>query len=874
MNYRRITAVIMTVLVLVTAVSCSGNKAENTGNPISIYRTSYDTLTQEAIKLFRENYKNKVKESIFGNMDEYHVQITSELLNGGGPDVIIIDPSFQGTEKLVRDGAFMDIDGLAGSKQGFTMLGCNEKVMNGMLYDGKRYLVPISYSVHALVTTKKILETGNLSLNENKLSISSLLEAVGKKSGNSPIKYSLGSLFSFTDMLTGNGINGRDICSGSGGLDDKTFGDMLKSYKELYKAAYKEAGGPDRLLQDKTCAFVCADDASNPGALLKDYSDGRYGNEVLKTYNIESSKGGVYAKPQMLAGINKNCKNPEAAINFIKILLDKKIQSGEAVLYTPVNKDAYGAKIGGYKEDGKTTDMASAVEALGNNITGSAYIDYDIGKIINDGVKRYLDGGKTAEETAAGIKSAIKEYLDAKNAAKPASTSMDQSGSSNGTDQSGSADDTNSPVNENNSGNTSDANDSEDSDGENENHLSMYLFFGSGEAADAVRKYNLFSLGVEIESETANDKEEFTNKLTTSILAGNGPDIIVAAPKMMPSVSNMVKSGIFTDLNPLIKNDPEFKLDNYYKSVCDSGVYRGKRYYIPYRFILPALYTTDEVLKQNNIQVDENNWTWDKVLEIVNRLKVESGSEGKLLFSKLEFGDVLRSADPFINYDQKKSSFNSEKFINLLNIYKQIYPYVCPQEEYEKYGDRYTFLQSGKGIFLSERGSCEESFGSNSAFLYSMKQKSRLLPMPSDKSRKRVAEANEIIGINAGCKNKEDAFQYIKVLLDQSLTDPVFNDIPVSKKAVRDIEGYFISKGTEAAYLEDNSGNRIPGAPILQSHIDKLNSWLLNIDRCNTVDTSINSIIDEQVKEFLAGQQTAEQTAKTIDDKVSIFLNE
>ena len=862
MNYRQITAFIMTILVLVTAVSCSGNKTKDTGNPIRIYHTSYDTLTQEAIKLFRENYKNKVKESIFGNMDEYHVQITSELLNGGGPDVIIIDPSFQGTEKLVRDGAFMDIDGLAGSKQGFTMLGCNEKVMNGMLYDGKRYLVPISYSVHALVTTKKILETGNLSLNENKLSISSLLEAVGKKSGNSPIKYSLGSLFSFTDMLTGNGINGRDICSGSGGLDDKTFGDMLKSYKELYKAAYKEAGGPDRLLQDKTCAFVCADDASNPGALLKDYSDGRYGNEVLKTYNIESSKGGVYAKPQMLAGINKNCKNPEAAINFIKILLDKKIQSGEAVLYTPVNKDAYGAKIGGYKEDGKTTDMASAVEALGNNITGSAYIDYDIGKIINDGVKEYLDGGKTAEETAAGIRSAIKEYLDAESAAKPASTSTDQSGSSNGTDNSGGP------------GSTSDTNSSSGSGSESENRLSMYLYDRSSEAADAIRRYNLFSLGAEIESEITKNKEEFTNKLTASILAGNGPDIIVADPGLIPSVSNMAKSGIFTDLNPLIKRNPEFKPDDYYGPVYDSGVYGGKRYYIPYRFTLPVLFTTDEVLKQNNIQVDENNWTWDKVLEIVNQLEEESGGEGKFLFSELDFNDMLRSTDSFINYDRKKSSFNTKEFIELLNIFKQIHPYVCTQEEYEKYGDNLTFLQSGKGIFLKDEGSFVQSFGNNSIFLYTMKQEARFLPMLSVKSMRRVVDANEIVGINEGCKNKEDAFKYIKVLLDKSLSDPLYRSFPVSKKAVHDIEDSFITRGTEAAYIQDNSGTQIPGVPILQSHVDKLNNWLLNIDRCNTADTSINDIISEQVKGYLDGQQTAEQTAKTIDEKVSVFLNE
>lgn len=837
----RTITIILIISCVFIMVSCSNDVKEDSGYPIRVYLSPYDEIMMEAVGLFRKNHATEINEAVFSDMNEYYEQTVSELLKGGGPDIILIDPLSRDTDKLIQEGVFLDINELIKNDPDFTTSVYHEIAINGIEYNNKKYMVPISYSAQAFVSTEQIMDNTGIDITGNRLS-SSQLQEIAEKAVNSAGRQIIDSSFTFCDMLTGNGIGGRHFYTGSEDFYEKELADMLRTYKALYKRINMEANDPGQLLIDGKCIFIHIDDVTNPDTLLKDYAEKKYGDNRLRLYSLASEQGEVYAVPRIMAGINKNCKNPDAAYNFIKTLLDKNIQSMESFMYTPVNLEAYRTKLSKNMNNRRAEEIAEEIKILQENITGEAYMDYGIEMVLNNGIKEYMEDKKTIEETIINIRNSMN-----------GSTDEDMTGN-----KGVSSDESTSSLQDNSGSDVI----------EDINKLKMIIYYSkTQEAVDAVRRYNLFSSGCEIDVETIRDKDTFTNKLTTSIMAGTGSDIIVTDPELLPSINNMIRNGMFEDLNTLIENDPEFEPDDYFKQVFDNGLYGGKRYYIPFRYMMPVLFTTDEILGQNNISIDESDWTWDRALEIADRLE-------KFLFSELDFYDILRSSEPFIDYEQRVSRFNSKEFIKLLEIYEKIHPFICTPEELEKYEDGSMLLQSGKGIFLYDEGSFVQLFGNNSLFEHLMNQEARMISMPTvTKGKQAFVEADLIVGINAACKYKEDAYKYMKILINKSLTDPLYRTMPVHKESYNNIKNHYITNGEASGYISI-SGNPIRGIPILDSHINLLDRWVVNIQRCSITDTSVKDIIDEQVYKYLDGAISADKAAKIIDEKISIFLNE
>ena len=839
---KRIISLILIILILITLASCSGDEKKDTGAALKVYRSVYDILTPEALKIFKETNKTKIEEVSIAS-EEYYSQLSSELLNGEGPDIILIDPLSPRTEELLEKGVFLDITKLTDDKG---LSSCNQKIMDGMLIGNKRFLLPICYTTNTLVGLKKTIDGLKADVTDNKIPLQILIDMADKNSKKASV---MDSSLTFSDFLLSSGVNGTAIYSEADGIDNGTFASLLNTYKTITKGMSKGVGDPRRLLIDKKCTFINVKDSTNPEKLLKDYSEDKYGNNEIIPISIASDKGEVYATPQLLAGINKNCKNPAAAMEFINILLSSEIQSMGSFLYTPVNKDAYEKKLKAYAKGGKTSKLAENVQKLQEDISGSVHISYDLQKLLNDKAKEFLDGKKTVEAILTDIRNSIRNSLSQSLPTKETASSSDSSTSS---------------IQQ-----TSDS--SEDTEKE---HLKMYLFLDMGPAIDAIKKYNLLSMGAKIDVECTKNSEEFTQKFTTSMLAGNGPDIIVAKPTLLPSISNMAKNGAFFDLNTFIKNDPEMKLTDFYKPVIDSGVIGGKRYFIPLNYMIPALVTTGEVLKKNNITIDEKNWTWDTVLDIVTQIK--NVDSDKFLFDQLTFRDMLTTTNPFYSLEKKTSDFNSKEFIQLLKIYKEIYPFICTQEEYEKYGHDFKYLLSGKGIFQNTHASYRDAWHYHSVYQMTMNHEAQFYPYPSKRDGP-YGRTGEIIGINAGCKNKEDAYKYLKILLNECLagkTEALYISTPSKKESHKNIINHFVNNGAEAGGIIDDSDQFRFGLPILDSHVKQMHNWIENINYCNVPDTSVDNIIDEQVEKYMLGQQTAEQTAKVIAQKVKIFLNE
>ena len=69
-----------------------------------------------------------------------------------------------------------------------------------------------------------------------------------------------------------------------------------------------------------------------------------------------------------------------------------------------------------------------------------------------------------------------------------------------------------------------------------------------------------------------------------------------------------MESGAFADLNEFLNQDEDFNQANYQKAVFDSGLYQGKRCYIPIGYAPGYFYTTQENCDRYHVTLPEDGF--------------------------------------------------------------------------------------------------------------------------------------------------------------------------------------------------------------------------------------------------------------------------
>ena len=86
-------------------------------------------------------------------------------------------------------------------------------------------------------------------------------------------------------------------------------------------------------------------------------------------------------------------------------------------------------------------------------------------------------------------------------------------------------------------------------------------------------------------------------------LGGDGPDILYLDNM---STRKLEKSDMLLDLKPFIEKDKDFKKENYNMKVIDAGLYNGQQVIMPLDYYVNQYITTEQLLKSNNIKLQDN----------------------------------------------------------------------------------------------------------------------------------------------------------------------------------------------------------------------------------------------------------------------------
>jgi multiple sugar transport system substrate-binding protein len=220
--------------------------------------------------------------------------------------------------------------------------------------------------------------------------------------------------------------------------------------------------------------------------------------------------------------------------------------------------------------------------------------------------------------------------------------------------------------------------------------------------------------------------------------------------------------------------------------------------------------------------------------------------------------------DHFIDTTNKKASFDSAEFKDLLTLAKSMVDSkVVAAEKLDSLN-----LFSARDIFRFE----DLLIAPQAEF----DGKGALYRAPSVIPNQGYSYRSELaLSINDKTKNKQEAWEFVKFVLSNEVqADHAMSGMPVNKSAFHQIQSMLkdpdIFKNAKVSINEKEIKLKAP----TPEEVDRLETFITGINSVQETDNKITSLVFTELAPFFSGQKSAEDVAKAIQSKVNTYLNE
>lgn len=435
-------SIILAILcaILLSFTSCDEYKIKS--NEKLKYYTSnaeddFSSLIKQYNKICLEKYDESYQIEIieFENNDDMCTKMSTEIMAGEGPDIISLNQNLP-FEKLIENEAFLDINSLINNdetKDKIELDEYNSFIMNVGVYDGKRYIVPLSYGMDVLVSTQERLKQFNVSGNNGETLTYSNVSVKFSPFFNSTTNYSFvsndsdtGLWFDHPMQLFSRFINSYiDFDNKSTFFTDDEFKDNLDIMREMVISTREDNSNAlfDDLYINRSLPLI-----TGKYAYYKSI-----GETPVVFRGLVKSDDIYSAFLEIGFAINNNTKLQEQAYAFIKYALSDDCQmricgakgnSLSASISFPLNNKAYEQlkytasrvtddddRIIGIDNDFISTYMKIADYVNQCTLYRDASHSYYNSSVIGDIVDKYLSGDISKEKFIRQLTAATEIYL-------------------------------------------------------------------------------------------------------------------------------------------------------------------------------------------------------------------------------------------------------------------------------------------------------------------------------------------------------------------------------------------------------------------------------------------------------------------------------
>jgi len=363
------------------------------------------------------------------------------------------------------------------------------------------------------------------------------------------------------------------------------------------------------------------------------------------------------------------------------------------------------------------------------------------------------------------------------------------------------------------------------------------------------------------------------------ILGNNAPDIVFASGRQMDNLSG---KGAFVDLNPYLSKDKEFRED-LIPGILTPREIDGKLYQLASGVKITGLSG-----KAKNLPTVEE-WTPEVFFTLLDSAE-KSGIAAIADTYRAQMKGFLigKNLSSFVDFENAVCTFDSEQFITTLRYLKDL-------PENRTVGGEVQDLRKGyreDTVLLDPNSSIGSFMNLMNLRVQFNEEEIAYLGIPTPDGGIPVLSLGDSFAITADSPVKEGAWEFIRYILEEERMHygSSLAFLPVTKTNIRlqaeaEGESYYMYSLDRAAPnivrwngvdVPEYDSTRIIAATVTEADAEFVLDLLQN--RTFYISTSaherINELIDEELAVFFAGSITAEEAARRIQSRVSIYLAE
>jgi len=395
----------------------------------------------------------------------------------------------------------------------------------------------------------------------------------------------------------------------------------------------------------------------------------------------------------------------------------------------------------------------------------------------------------------------------------------------------------------------------------------VYLnYYIKNQILDFNRKSSDYRIEVRDYSEfnTEDDYSAGYTKLITEIGSGAVPDIMVTDG--LP-IETFGAKGLLADLWPFIDADEELGgRAGVMEPVFNALSQDGKLYEITSNFYITT------IAGPASIVGTEPGWTYDEMYAALDQMP-----EGCELFSLgTTRSDVFSSIcmlnlSRFVDWTTGECSFDSDDFISLMEFANR-FPETFDWEHHEwtnEDSDAYR-IKEGRQLLLTV--SLPDAYNYN-YYSEMFNGDMALKGFPDVPGSGAVFNMNGTgLAIASTCKNQDAAWSFVRTLLTREYQENNTYGFCTNRELC---EENIQSMVGESYYSYDQVTGEEKEIIFTQENADLITDLINNTSMVADYNTSqINDIINEEVAYYFSGEKTAQDVAATIQNRVSIYVNE
>ncbi len=280
----------------------------------------------------------------------------------------------------------------------------------------------------------------------------------------------------------------------------------------------------------------------------------------------------------------------------------------------------------------------------------------------------------------------------------------------------------------------------------------------------------------------------------------------------------------------------------------------------------------------------EPGWTMDEALALLATKPEGTNLLSEMTASNFMYYTMWICGEQYVDWDSGQCYFDSEGFKKILEYANTLpreidYTAVMDDETYWK--EMETQYRDGKTILAIQYFSGFRDYAYAKQALFG--EDITLIGFPIDEGNGAGLNIGSTMAISALSKNKDVAWEFVKLFLEEDYQDNMSYNFPVRISSLRKLE----EKAWGRPYYIDEQGNKqeyddffyingmdVPAVPLTKEETGAFIDYLMTLDNLCVYNEALNNIITEECESYFAGQKTAEEVADIIQSRTKIYVSE